>query len=105
VATENFPIMLTAAQQREWPVVWRSLPFDFVAEHRSQLMANHDQSVERLAERGGLALQELAVAIEKSGAWKILEMGDVAAIAVIDTALRDWERRCEEAEKIAELLS
>ncbi len=36
-----------------------SVPWSFVAPHEDQARANHDQSLERLNERGGLSPQEL----------------------------------------------
>jgi len=36
-----------------------SVPWSFVEPHRAQALANHSQTLERLAERGGLAPSEL----------------------------------------------
>jgi len=37
----------------------KSVPWDLVEPHREQAMKNHQQTLERLAERGGLAWCEL----------------------------------------------
>lgn len=60
---------------KEFPVLWqgtrehialltrlgcpKSVPWSLVKEHESQCLANHHQSVQRLAERGGLSPEEL----------------------------------------------
>ena len=49
----EFPVQLTDQQIKDFPVVWRELPWGFVKFHRQQIEHNHDQTVERLAERGG----------------------------------------------------
>ena len=40
-----------------------SLPWDLIAPHEAQAMKNHDQTLERLAERGGLSYSEAAAVI------------------------------------------
>lgn len=40
----------------------RSVPWSFVEKFRAQAEDNHDQTLERLAERGGLAPEELWLA-------------------------------------------
>lgn len=48
--------------ERTFPVLGSSgerVPWSFVEKHAAQIVSNHAQSVERLAERGGLAWAEL----------------------------------------------
>ena len=69
------------AQQRlRFPVLWqgpcklledlrvlgcpRDVPWDLVAPHERQALRNHDQTLERLAERGGLSPAELLAVLE-----------------------------------------
>lgn len=47
----------------------RSVPWDLVEPGRDQAMRNHDQTLERLAERGGLAPCELRCALEGKKLW------------------------------------
>ena len=56
---DKFPIINDGTHDpwREW------VPWDFVAAHRMQIQENHSQSLERLADRGGLSPLELCVAI------------------------------------------
>ena len=41
----------------------RAVPWDFMEPHRKQAADNHDQTLERLAERGGLSPHEAICAI------------------------------------------
>jgi hypothetical protein len=70
----------------------RTVPWDFVAKHREQCLRNHDQTPERLAERGGLAACEL-VAVVEDRLWR--EMTDADAGARLREMLAAWERRSE----------
>ncbi len=59
---------------RRFPVLgdhrWRhlnvpkSVPWSFVAPHEAQAQRNHGQSLERLAERGGLSPGEMVAVVE-----------------------------------------
>lgn len=85
--TRRFPIIrgqsrLGRAICDTWP---RTVPWSFVERFRAQAELNHDQTLERLAERGGLAPDELWCAAnskalfpmpdEKAcGDWLVAEM-------------------------------
>jgi len=47
----------------------RTVPWGFIAEHRDGCLANHDQTPERLAERGGLGPEEMVAVIEANVNW------------------------------------
>lgn len=53
----------------------KSVPYDFVLEHEKQMMENHGgQTVQRMAERGGLSARELVLVISNqplSRFWEI----------------------------------
>ncbi|KKL12344.1 hypothetical protein LCGC14_2536710 [marine sediment metagenome] len=55
------------SSERIFPVLGdpnvRGVPWRIVEPHRKQAMTNHDQTLERLAERGGLSLDELVAVI------------------------------------------
>lgn len=56
-ADRRFPILRTKGQvERGVP---RSIPWAAIEPHRARAHKNHDQTLERLAERGGLDLTEL----------------------------------------------
>jgi hypothetical protein len=47
-----------------WPDAPREVPWDFIEPHRRQALKNHDQTLERLAERGGLDPTEMVAVLE-----------------------------------------
>jgi hypothetical protein len=62
-----FPILM---HQKEWDsenikkiIVPKTIPIEFVRQFQDQIYKNHGQSVERLAERGGLHPTELCAAM------------------------------------------
>jgi len=62
---QTFPIMMN---QKEWNElntynVPKDLPMKFMAQFRVQVMENHYQTLERLAERGGLCPTEICAAM------------------------------------------
>lgn len=50
--------------RERWP---RSVPWSFAETFREQAESNHDQTLERLAERGGLAPEEMWCAAHRQG--------------------------------------
>lgn len=42
----------------------REVPWAFIEEHEAQCKRNHDQTVQRLAERGGLGVDEMCAVVE-----------------------------------------
>lgn len=54
--------MLVTHMDARIPKQPKSIPWDLIAPHEQQAIRNHDQTLERLAERGGLAPCE-AVAV------------------------------------------
>lgn len=57
--SRQFPILRNGKDARAYPDARRSVPWVWVAPHAAQAKRNHDQSIERLAERGGLGPNEL----------------------------------------------
>ncbi len=69
----------------------RSIPWGLIEPHRLQAERNHWQSLERLAERGGLAPSE-ALAVLEDRPWKAMGDGDEALerlAALVDAYERD----------------
>lgn len=56
-------------------VVVIALPWDLIAPHAKQARTNHGQTLERLAERGGLGSCE-AVAVLEDRAWRRMPPGE-----------------------------
>lgn len=58
-AVKEFPMLpLDRKEREEFPNFPTSIPWDLVEPHRAMAMRNHDQTLERLAERGGLSPEE-----------------------------------------------
>lgn len=49
------------------------MPWSFVEGHAARARANHDQSLERLAERGGLSPSELLAVVREEGLKAVLQ--------------------------------
>ena len=67
----------------------KSVPFACVKKWEAQICANHNQSLEQLAQRGGLSTHELYVAIFPQHPCAI-SMTDEYAWNVIEEYLIDW---------------
>ena len=63
------------------------VPWDLVEKHNKQVMDNHDQTVERLAERGGLCIEELAAIFRDSSFDRNLGYED-ALVIVFNSLMR-----------------
>lgn len=66
MVNRQFPILHNARVREPKmavPPILR-VPWDFVAPHEIQAQRNHDQTLERLAERGGLCEPELLAVLE-----------------------------------------
>lgn len=94
--------------QRTFPVLWnrwqregkaleaagcpKRVPWEFVAEHRAQCLRNHEQTPERLAERGGLGVAEM-VYIVRDEHWPRggQVMTELEALPELRRLLEAWE--------------
>ena len=63
------------------------IPWGVIAPHEAQAQRNHGQSLERLAERGGLGVCE-AVAILEDRPWH--KMDQVVALEQLTEIVHDW---------------
>ena len=67
---KKFPIQVCTTRAHDHKVrAPRRVPWEFVEPAREQAMRNHDQTLERLAERGGLAPGELRCALDGKDLW------------------------------------
>jgi hypothetical protein len=70
MSARTFPVLSDTAgrcgsdgrRENRWTL--RSVPWRFIETHRAQAERNHGQTLERLAERGGLTPAEMLCAIE-----------------------------------------
>lgn len=72
----EFPIVGTWDRKRHVSVPYSSIPWDMIQPHENQALKNHcGQTLERLAQRGGLSHCE-AVAILEDRDWKLMDLDD-----------------------------
>jgi hypothetical protein len=87
-ASKPFPILwpYRRAEEKQHAELGcpRSVPWSLVLPHEAQAVKNHSQSLERLAERGGLAPSELLAVI---GDRRFHTMDDATAIAELKAAI------------------
>ncbi|MFC5391644.1 hypothetical protein [Bosea vestrisii] len=79
-----FPILLSSVRSADvarqirdasFPFVVAGCPFALIAKHEAQALTNHGQTLERLAERGGLSAAE-AVAVLEDRAYRLMPEGE-----------------------------
>lgn len=71
-----------------WPGAPRTVPWAFMEPHRRQALKNHDQTLERLADRGGLDPGEMVAVVEERPWSTITQEG---AIARLKELLAAWD--------------
>lgn len=62
--SREFPVLMSYQERKAHPECPRSIPWDRIAPHEAQAKHNHDQTLERLAQRGGLGPGEIRCAVE-----------------------------------------
>lgn len=88
---KTFPIQGWFSKPRHAHVMAAEIPWDMIAPHEAQAIANHSgQSLERLAQRGGLGLDE-AIAVLEDRKWHRIE--DDEAYHVLFAMVRAWEEQ------------
>jgi hypothetical protein len=97
-----FPILWTYRREdgKEWERLGcpRTVPWAFMAPHAERAMKNHDQTLERLAERGGLSPSEMVCVLENRGWRDVLSLSDVDAIGRLLAHCATWNE--EEAKRL-----
>jgi hypothetical protein len=59
VSERRFPVLFGSREQHLMAELPRSVPWSVLAGHEDQAQQNHSQTLERLAERGGLGWDEM----------------------------------------------
>lgn len=54
-----FPVLMDHAERLSFPAAPKSIPWGVLRWHGAQVLANHEQSLEELARRGGLHPSEM----------------------------------------------
>lgn len=85
--------------ERRFPILdstgLRSIPWAMLVPNARQALDNHDQTLERLAERGGLAAYE-ALAVLDGRKWR--KMDDAVSSAELRKRVEAWEQDVQRAE-------
>lgn len=71
----------------------RSVPWAFVEQFREQAEHNHSQTLERLAQRGGLCPEEMWIAAHGRRYGDIAYVVEADAIAWLNQALVDFAKK------------
>lgn len=73
----------------EWP---RFVPWEFIAPHNDQALHNHDQTLDRLNQRGGLAPEEMLAVIDGVDWATYADIGTVEAMRRLIAKLEEAGR-------------
>jgi len=103
---------LERAEARRFPIMGGpSIPWAMIAPHARQAKQNHDQTLERLAERGGLSPREAVLVLESRPGREWRQMSEAEGLARLTALLAAWEssrcaaevrRAVEEAAQVVE---
>jgi hypothetical protein len=100
----DFPILASTTQSL--PTLPWCVPWEFVAPHEQQAIKNHDQTLKRLAARGGLSWSELDLIIRDqdwdgkvSSNRAVAVANDACAAVRVLAALGEW--KAHESARIA----
>ena len=90
--------------EKLFPVLWhfnstsyraadcpRFVPWGMISPHEKRASTNHGQSLERLAARGGLGVQELVAVIEDLPWSQVTSLTDALAVKKIKKYVADYE--------------
>ncbi len=93
--TRTFPFI--SMGRKKWVALGcpESVPWDFLAPHEAQAQANHDQTLERLAERGGLDPTEMVCILEGWSWHKAASLTLEQAIPRLNELLAKYHERTE----------
>lgn len=97
----QFPILYNPEDRKDraalgWP---SSVPWDFIAPYEKRAKSNHSQSLERLAQRGGLGPMEMYAVLRDIPYHDVENFGihnDAEAIEVINFWVKEWLQGEEE---------
>lgn len=98
-----FPIMIRSqawgkdsdverARARGVPYVVVCLPWEMIEPHEKQALKNHSQTLERLAQRGGLCASEAVAVLEGKG-WHEIDSNSARANEKLARLIAEWVDR------------
>ena len=80
---------LRASYWSTWPTQNRAIPWAMLAAHEEQAKSNHDQSLEKLASRGGMSPSEM-LAVLDDRKWK--KMPELSALLELEERVISYLR-------------
>ena len=102
---KQFPVLLSERRklEREGIDVPTSIPWDFIAPHERQARANHYQTLERLAERGGLSPWEIVQVVcdRPARPWNDTR-SEAECVVVLNELVRTWASTNLDAQQLKE---
>lgn len=92
VTTRMFPVLF-GSDRKKYEAIGapKAVPWELLAAHESQALANHSQSLEILARRGGLGIEEMAPILEGRKAFPLIPLDQ--AMAIVQRHLAEWRAR------------
>ena len=87
---KTFPIIISNSQRRNYNGL-REVPWNFVETARTRIESNHSQTLEGLAQRGGLDWAELLYGLEnKKLDFSIVKINVVECMEKVLVLLNEW---------------
>ena len=91
----TFPVLFGYHPEREeWRAAGcpRSVPWPFLEPHEARARTNHSQTLERLAQRGGLGPEEVLAIVRDKGLRYVLELAKLPKPQVVAELIAELER-------------
>lgn len=85
---KEFPVLMD--NRKKFPTCPLSIPWAMIAPHERQALRNHDQTLQRLAERGGLSTCEM-VAVLEDRRWKKMDVQE--SIDQLLGLVKEWKEK------------
>lgn len=85
---KDFPILMD--NRKKFPECPGSIPWAMLAPHERQALRNHDQTLKRLAERGGLSTCE-AMAVLEDRRWQKMDVKE--SISKLLDLVKEWKEK------------
>lgn len=89
----DFPLLYQDREDAPLRARRSSVPWAFIAPHEDQALRNHDQTLARLAERGGLSPREMLCVLERKPWREGRALTEAQALDRIEVLLEEWEGR------------
>lgn len=91
VLAKQFPVLNQQnCRPRERKQMPRDVPWEFAEQFRAQAERNHGQTLERLAERGGLSPEEMWLAAHGYRLSRIRDISEQQAIDWLNGQIEKW---------------